>query len=124
MSEEPKLEVYELGVATGPTDADLAAAPWMTAGHTLILAAFLLCFTTTVVLAIKRRAPGHRFILAGLILVALYYVFQVTVANDAELLYSPAGYALAHVAYGLGSLVVAIGYTRLVWHVCKGKAER
>ena len=124
MSEEPKLEVYELGVAEGPTDEGLAAVPWIMGGFALIVTAFLLCFTATVFLAIQRRAPGHWFILSGLVLMALYYVFQVTVADDAELTYGPAGHALALVVYGLASILVAIGYTRLVWHVSKGKAER
>jgi hypothetical protein len=123
MSEEPKLEVYELGVAEGPTDEGLDAVPWIMGGFALIVTAFLLCFAATVFLAIKRRAPGHWFILSGLVLVALYFVLQMTVLRGAELTYGPIAIGVTLLAYGLGSILVAIGYTRLVWHVCKGKAE-
>jgi hypothetical protein len=124
MNEEPKVDVYQLTVATGPTEEALTAAPWRAGGDALILIAFVLCLTATVFLGIKRRAPGYRSVLSGLILVALYYLFQITVANDAELRYGPVAEALTRVAYGLGSIVVAIGYTRLAWHVCKVDGER
>lgn len=124
MSKETQVEVYQLGVATGPTADALAAAPWLTGGSLLILVTFLLCFGATVLLATKRQVPGRRLMLSGLILVLVYFVFQNTLAQDAELRYGPVADALTLVSYGVGGLIAAIGYARLVWHLCKEVNER
>lgn len=124
MNEETKVEYYRYALASGPTSDALAAAPWATGGFALILAAFVLCFSATVVLGIKRQAPGRRLMLSGLTLIAVYFLFQDTLAQDAELKYGPIAEALTLVAYGLGGMVVATGYARLVWYLCKEDIER
>jgi hypothetical protein len=123
MNEESQVDVYYLGVATGPTAEAQAAAPWATGGFVLILVAFTLCFAATAVLVVKRRVPGRWLILSGLTFVMIYFLFQNTLAQDAELRYGPVADALALVSYGLGGFAAALGYTRLVWHVCKERNE-
>ena len=44
----------------------------------------------------------------------LYFIFQNTVAQDAELRYGPAAEALSLISYGVGGLLIAMGYALFV----------
>jgi len=101
-----------LGKATGPTPEMLAAAPYESFGFWVLVAAFTPSLACAFVLAFKGRARGSWLTISGLLIVLLYFVFQNTLAQDAELLYSPWGNAVASITYGLGAFLVSLGYAR------------
>jgi hypothetical protein len=113
MAEEAQIETIYLGRATGPTPEMEQAAPWITGGFLLVAFAFLLYLAFSI-LAVKRRTSGRWFTISGLCIVLLYFIFQSTVAQDAELRYGPAAEALSLISYGLGGLLVAVGYALFV----------
>lgn len=102
-----------IGRATGPTQEMLAAAPYESFGFWVLVAAYTLSLACAFVLAFKGRARGSRLTISGLLVVLLYFVFQNTLAQDAELLFSPWGTAVASITYGLGAFLIALGYARL-----------
>jgi hypothetical protein len=114
MAEE--IQTIHLGEATGPTPEMQQAAPWITGGFWLMVFAFLLysCFAVS---AAKRRTPGCWFTLSGLVIIALYFIFQNTLAQDAELRYGPVADALSLAVYSIGGVMLAIGYARTVLYV-------
>jgi hypothetical protein len=112
-AEETHFQITYAGRATSPTREMQHAAPWILGGYGLIALAILLYFGFGV-LALRRRTGGRWLTLSGLIIVVLYFIFQNTVARDAELRYGPVADALSLVAYGTGGLLVTAGYARLV----------
>ena len=113
MTEETQIETSYLGQATGPTPEMEHAAPWIASGFGLVILAFLLYLGFSFVAA-KRHAAGRWFTIAGLSVVMLYFIFENTLAQDAELRFGPTAVALSFISYGVGSLLVAVGYARLV----------
>jgi hypothetical protein len=89
------------------------AAPWLTGGFSLLMIAFLL-YCGFGVVAARRRIPGRWLTLSGLAIIALCFIFQITLAQDAKLRHSSMGEALCLIVYGSGGLMVAIGYARAV----------
>lgn len=112
-AEESHFQVTYAGRATGPTTDMQNAAPWIVGGYWLVVLAVLFYFGFGVV-AVKRRTRGRWFTLSGLIIIMLYFIFQNTVAQDAELRYGPVADALSLVAYGTGGLLITAGYAMLV----------
>jgi uncharacterized membrane protein YecN with MAPEG domain len=113
MTEETEIRTAYLGEATGPTADMQQAEPWITAGFALVVFALLLYLGFSVV-AIKRRTPGRWLTFSGLSIIMMYFVFQNTVAQDAELRYGPVADALSLVAYGFGGLLLAAGYAKSI----------
>ena len=111
--EETQIKTTYLGEATGPTAEMKQAAPWISGGFGLVVLAFLLYFGFSI-LALKRRAPGRLLTFSGLCIMMVYFIFQNTLAQDAELRYGPVADALSLILYGLGGLMVAGGYAKSV----------
>ncbi len=101
------------GAATGPTAADLAAAPWVTLGTWMIIVSLLILLLVASTVALRLRLRGSWTIVVGLSVVFLYLIFRQTFAQNAELLFSPWGDAVARMAYGAGALLFAVGYARM-----------
>ena len=115
-----------LGKATGPTAEMLAAAPVESFGFWILVLAFLLFVGSSALLAIKGRVAGAWLTLWGLLIVLLYFVFQNTVAQDADpdLRHGPWADAIAFVAYGAGGFFIALGYARLAYHILRSTSKR
>jgi hypothetical protein len=124
MENEPSVTAYYLGKSTGPTPEMLAAAPYESFAFCTLALAFVLFSLSSGVLAIKARAAGSWLTSAGLLVMFLYFVFQSTVAQDAELRYGPWADAVSVIAYGFGGLLVAVGYARLALATLRAKRSR
>ncbi|MDB5977906.1 MAG: hypothetical protein JWR07_4666 [Nevskia sp.] len=118
------MSIVYLGKATGPTAEMLAAAPVESLGFWMLVLAFLLFVGSSGALAIKARAAGAWLTLSGLLIVLLYFVFQNTVAQDADLRHGSLADAIAFVAYGVGGFLIALGYARLAYHIMRSTSKR
>lgn len=115
-----KATVTYLGEATGPTPEMLAAAPYESFGFCVLASAFVLLLASSSALAVKRRAPGAWLTVSGLVVVFAYFIFQNTLAQDAELRYGPWADAVAYIAYGSGAFLISVGYVRLARGLMRG----
>jgi len=116
--------VTYLGTATGPTPEMLAAAPYESFGFWILIAAFALFLVCAFVLATKARARGSWSTILGLLVVLLYFAFQNTLAQDAELRYGPWADAIAYIAYGLGAFLISLGYAGLTVSLLRASRVR
>jgi 4-amino-4-deoxy-L-arabinose transferase-like glycosyltransferase len=79
----------------------------------MIIVSLLILLLVASTVALRLRLRGSWTIVVGLSVVFLYLIFRQTFAQNAELLFSPWGDAVARMAYGAGALLFAVGYARM-----------